>query len=315
MSMSRRMLSSEQQEKEQLYEDALALKQNIHAARAENSLLKSKVQQNAQASVKKDRIIKDLLERIRNPNIVAAKFVPKTHLLAALKAKARETKQENLALRRELRALQKDPRLTALSELESECRVYSEEFARLSGMVEQVENRGDLVPPEDAAVVAERLKLQEDDLARARQEGADLQERIKRVGQEIAKLQAEAKTEKREEDKTSAAVAEEAGKVVREQKKEIQRLRERADEMRSAEEGKKDESEELRRAKEEREAQVAKKDEKIQSLEQKIQDILEAKEEEAQKLRDSLGQSMYEGKIFGSEGKEGGGGAHVLGEK
>ena len=272
-------------DKEQLYEDALALKHALHSTKAESVLLKSKIQHHEHEKLKKDKAIKELLERLRNPYAPLQSVKMKTHLLPALKTKLREAKQENLTLRKELRKLQKDDRFTKLNELEAESKIYADEFARLTGMLDIIEDKSKFIPPEDAAVIENRVKTQDNIYMGIKEENIQLNNELKSVDDELKKCKD--KFEHVEEEEHT----EENERMIKEQKKEIQKLKDRIATLKDTKEKPgigKVALEELRKSKDDLSSQVARKLEKIKNLESEFEAINGSKDSEIQSLRERL---------------------------
>eukprot|EP01022_Parablepharisma_sp_SALTPOND_P018233 TRINITY_DN296_c0_g1_i10.p1 TRINITY_DN296_c0_g1~~TRINITY_DN296_c0_g1_i10.p1 ORF type:complete len:687 (+),score=111.96 TRINITY_DN296_c0_g1_i10:1502-3562(+) len=272
-----------EQDKPYLYDQLLSLKQDIHTAKEENLLLKSKLNQHQQAKSKKDRTIKELQSRLRNPGLPGQLTKDKTHLLAALKGKLTEMRTENVKLRRGLKRLQKDPKLTYINELDGERKAYAEEFDRLQALIDKIENAGEFVPPEDSEVIEARLRNQDQMLKTVKTEHEKLLKELRIKENEAAKYKQMAESAEKEEKAKEDANE----KMAIQQKKEIQRLQEKIDAMKETKSIviSKIKLEELRKAKEAATAKITQQQKKIAELENKIQEMQVTKNTELEKLR------------------------------
>ena len=294
-SVSKQNSSTMQHDKGQLYEEALAMKQNIHDIQKENIVLKTQILHLEKEDGKKEKTIKELVEKIRNPpniEIGGKKFKVKKHLLGALKGKMKEAKQENRTLKQELIRIQKDSRITMFNEIETESKIYAEECIRLENMIDLVESKVQYLSPEDAAMIDEKVRAQDDLLANMKEESARLRGAVKSQEDELKKYQAKLTQDKSPDDNKSLQNQQ---LMIKEQKKEIQKLKERFEALgKGSEESKnpakigKGEMEELKNTTEGLGAKLKDKSEKIKRLEIDIEDAIQAKDSEIIKLKEQL---------------------------
>lgn len=183
--------------KAELYDEILAQKQDIHAIKEANFLLKSKFRQQQQRKVKKSQVIRELQLRIKNPSMKAYLTKESPYLLNSLKVKKNEVQAENAKLRKELKRLQRNKVFTQVNELEGEQNAFSKEMERLQEMVEKARNASELIPIEDAEVIKLRIKEQEEVLAELRQEQKKLLEELRQKETEIERYKKMAERQKK----------------------------------------------------------------------------------------------------------------------
>jgi len=151
----------------------------------ENLELRTRIHQQEQTKVKKDKIIREFQLRMKYPNGEAHSLKSNPYVLSSLRRMYREAFRENEKLRKELRKLQEDPRFTEANELEGEHRAYLEEMERLQELINKAETSDKEVPIEDAKAMNTRLKEQNSALEKIKNEKNRLLKEIKQNEKEV----------------------------------------------------------------------------------------------------------------------------------
>ena len=176
------------QDKEQLYEDSLALKMENNGLRNENLRLRTRLNQLEKDIARKD----DFLEELRglSEERQFSSVLAHSHLVAGLKQANRDLRVELANKEGEFEKLKRLSKLTKLTEMETELRVYVEECQRLKDCLLDTRPSG----PHDSALQSQ--------LFEARQEA----ERFRRLNMD---LEAQTKTQ----DLANEQLAEAQGEI------------------------------------------------------------------------------------------------------
>ena len=290
-------------DKEQLYDDAIKLKQSMNIFQDENVRLKAKISQYSKELEKKDKIIQELLGQVSaQPQAVATGF-PKaqstTHLVIALKKQLKDTKDEIRAKEDEIKKLKNSLKITRLQETEVEIKMFSDECTRLKHIIEEiVKQRNAGYSPEDVAMIEDKIVQQEALIKIVKQENTEITEAVKKKDEEISnwrdvssKLQKrllKLETESKENVKNRKQMAD--------TKKEVQKLRDQLCLLKANNKDKeanayKSRIEELLRRQAEINERLEQKEKKIKTIEAKLMDnpIKEKeREEEITQMRKKL---------------------------
>jgi len=249
-------------------------------------LLKSKFEQNKQQKAHKDRTIRELESRLKNPGMPGQLTKDKTHLVSALKEKLKETRRDNLKLKRDLRNLKKNLKLTYMSELESEKNAYYEEFERLHQMISKIEENAEMLPQQDTEEMKNKLQINDSELKQIMSEHDKLETELKNKQLELKKYKDSAESKEKEKEQQSQIDS----KTVKMQEKEIEKLKKRIEDMKKEEQkgvGKGD-IEKMKKNKDEISKKVKDQQNKIADLEAKMQVINQEKDREISDLKKQL---------------------------
>ena len=224
------------QDKEQLYEEALQLKQSMNEVRKENVLLKTQVHKCEKEVSSKDKKIQELLEQLRSPQaglFGVTQTVQRTkgdlHLMLVMKRKMKEVVKENKALKEDIQVLKKDIKLTSLHEKEVETQIYADECVRLRRMLEERTARQSLLTPDDAAELEQKVQTQSTLMATLKRENLDLTTALQ-------KQEAELKSCKASLSSSTHNVSDKSQALVKEQQKEIQTLKDQVELLKKTQE-------------------------------------------------------------------------------
>ncbi len=190
-------------DKEQLYDEAVKLKQHMSAYREENLRLRTMASQFETELEQKDKAIQEMLAKM-NPQRGSRLFGARgeTHLVAALKRQLKDMRDQLRIKDERMRSLARNVKVTKCRELETEEQTCSEEMARLKAMLqdivaqkmggyseeevakmeESVYQQNILVSTmrEDNSRLANSLQKKEEDLGRLRESLSNVQNRTEK---------------------------------------------------------------------------------------------------------------------------------------
>eukprot|EP01022_Parablepharisma_sp_SALTPOND_P025583 TRINITY_DN5_c0_g1_i1.p1 TRINITY_DN5_c0_g1~~TRINITY_DN5_c0_g1_i1.p1 ORF type:complete len:942 (-),score=200.59 TRINITY_DN5_c0_g1_i1:2152-4977(-) len=280
-------------DKEHLYEESLHLKKSMNLLKVENTQLKTKVLQTEKEMAKKDKEIKELLDRLNTPsagfyNVVREPIPKKTvktsaHLVMGLKKRISEVQKENKTLKDGLQTLKKSLKMTTTQELESEIKTYAEECTRLRKMLEEVIQEKPYITPEDLAGIEEKIKQQNEVIDKFKEENQELSEKVKKASEEAKKWKA--KAEQKKASPRSPETSSQA--LVREQMREIQRLKDQIEGLKKAARSQQ-QAEELQKAKAALGKQEREHEQQIRDLEMKLVECKRTKDVEIRTLKEQM---------------------------
>lgn len=176
-------------DKEQLYDDAIKLKEQLHKVQAENMQLKTKVLQNEKEIAKKDKDIVDIYNQFQSqapPRLL--KLKNDSYLVTSLKKQVKDLRTEKSAKEEELNNLKKKTKVTKLQEMEVEIKMYIDECTRLRHLLEEVIQQKSMVGQEDINMIEQKLNQQNNMLRISKQENMQLMQKNKSLEDELSKV-------------------------------------------------------------------------------------------------------------------------------
>ena len=174
-------------DKGELYDFILNQKQIVHNMKEDNLILKSKLRQQQKKKVSKNKVIKELEVRIRNPTIKGYLTKRNPHLLNSLKAKKQEALVDNGKLKKEIKKLQKCVMFTKINELKGARKMYNIERKRLSEMINKTETKDNIIPIKSINMIKARIRNQKKMLSLLSNEHKKLIKELERRELEIEK--------------------------------------------------------------------------------------------------------------------------------
>ena len=176
-------------DKEQLYDDALKLKEQLHKIQAENMQLKTRLLQNEKELSKKE---KDIIELYNQLQSQAPTRVIKTkndaYLVTSLKKQLKDFKIDKTKLEDELISLKKKTKVTKLQEMEVEIKMYVDECTRLRHLLEEVIQQKSMVGQEDMNLIEQKLNQQNNMLRISKKENETLMNKNRSLEEELSKV-------------------------------------------------------------------------------------------------------------------------------
>ena len=172
------------QDKEQLYEDSLALKMENNGLRNENLRLRTRLNQLEKDIARKD----DFLEELRglSEERQFSSVLAHSHLVAGLKQANRDLRAELASRETEFEKLKRLSKITKLAEMETELKVYIEECQRLKDCLME----GQPIGSQDSVLQSQLFEVKQET------------ERLKRHNQELESM---VKTQDEAEEKLAIA--------------------------------------------------------------------------------------------------------------
>jgi len=279
-------------DKERLYEESLQLKKSMNLLKTENLQLKTKVQQEEKELAKRDKEIKELLDKLNTSATAGMYHIPKdampkkqvktsAHLVMGLKKRIAEISKENKTLKDGIENLKKSLKQTSTQELDNELKAYMEECLRLRKMLEVAIQNKPYMTSEDMAGAEEKLKQQSDLILKLQQENQDLNEKISITTDEIKKWKTKV------ESKKSPSKSPDTSQIQRDQMREIQKLKDQIEVMKKAQKSSA-QAEELNKAKEALGKQEKEHEEKIRDMEMQLIDAKREKDKEIKDLKEKI---------------------------
>eukprot|EP00831_Metopus_contortus_P003408 TRINITY_DN11254_c0_g1_i2.p1 TRINITY_DN11254_c0_g1~~TRINITY_DN11254_c0_g1_i2.p1 ORF type:complete len:335 (-),score=69.70 TRINITY_DN11254_c0_g1_i2:74-1078(-) len=217
----------------QLYDEARKLMKKMNMSKEENLQLRTKMQLCDQELERKDKMIHELLEQLNQRHgggmIRQTRSGSETHLVSALRRQTRELKDEIKAKEEEMKALNKNLKITKIQEMDIEIKMFSDECTRLKHIIEEISNqKAASYSEQDIAAIEIRIQDQEAYLNRLRGENDQLGTILKKKEDEakhwkdmseklekkISRLEAESKENLKQK------------RLSMESKREMQRLKE-----------------------------------------------------------------------------------------
>jgi myosin heavy subunit len=220
-------------DKEQLYDEAFKLKQNMNHCKEDNLRLKSKIQQLDREMDKRDKIIQDLLLKVDSePAFNQSKMQrpqADSHLVVALKKQVKSIKDEIRQKEEESIKLKKNLKITRMQEMDIEKKMFTDECTRLKHIIEEIMKQKAIgYTAQDIKALGDRMNQQANLLNNIKNENNEIsaiiqkkdeelnnwKEVVSKLEKKIVKLEGETK----ENLKTR--------KNLNESKKEVQKLKE-----------------------------------------------------------------------------------------
>ncbi len=272
------------QDKEQLYEEALQLKQSMNEVRKENVWLKTQMHKCENEVSAKDKKIQELLEQLRTPQagfFGSSPTLQRTkgdlHLMLVMKRKMKEVAKENKALKDDIQLLKRDIKLTSFHEKEVEAQLYAEECIRLRKLLDERTARQSLLTPDDAAELEQKVQTQSTLMATLKRENLDLTSALQKQEAELKSCKANLTSGLQHASDKSQA-------LVKEQQKEIQMLKDQIEQLKKSQDnarGQKNQQsiEKLQREKAALVQSAAEKEETVRTLQLKVAELQRAQTE------------------------------------
>ncbi len=217
-------------DKEELYDEAIKLKQSMNHYKDENSKLKTRVAQFEGEVERKDKAIQDLLTQAASqPGAnVMTRAGSETHLVVALKKQLRDMREELKAKDEETKKLKKNLKITRLQETEVEIKMFSDECTRLKHIIEEiVKQKSAGYSPQEVAMIEGRINQQEAMLSNIKQENGEMAGIIQKKQDEIRNWKEVSSKLGKRHNKLEAESKENVKnrKTLTEGKKELQKLK------------------------------------------------------------------------------------------
>jgi len=269
-------------DKEQLFDEAMKLKQNMNKYKEENIRLKTRVTLCENEVERKDKMIQELLNQINNQAGTNQAFVRRTtaetHLVSALKKQLREMKDDIRNKDEDAKKMRKNLKITRLQETEIEIRMFSDECTRLKHIIEEImKQKASGYSPQDVAALEERINQQAALIKNIKQENGEMANAVQKkdeeinnwkdvatkLGKKLSKLESESKENVKNR------------KMMTDSKKEMQKLRDQLSALKSNNKDKetiafRSRIDELLRKQAELHDKMEQKDKKIKGLEGKV---------------------------------------------
>lgn len=268
------------QDKEELYEEVLRLKNENHFIRTENTQMKTELKKNEHELAKNEKTIQELIEKMKSKDGQMKSYGTSTHLLQSLKKKNKDLRKENKEMQDEILALHKDIRLTNVHEIEVETQMYFEECVRLRKMLDE------FMSSEKSQELSEKEntdKQQADLLKTIKQENESLATTIKKKEETIKEYEKTIEDSKKESEKHQKTL-DDNQKLILSLKSQVSELTKQLDEKSKQEKMQKypTPSKEL-----------AEKDDAIRTLEMKIVELKRTKDNEIRKLKENIRERIF----------------------
>ena len=270
-------------DKEQLYDEAIKLKQNMNVYKDENNRLKTRVLQFEKELERKDKIIQELLSQANNQGSSSQtrggqRMSTETHLVAALKKQIRDMKDEIRQKEEEAKKFRKNLKITKIQETEVEIKMFSDECTRLKHIIEEIVKQKSVgYTPQEVAAIEDKINQQAMLLKKIKQENTEMATVIqkkeeetnnwKEVANKLSKKVSRMEVETKENIKVR--------KNVTDTKKELQKLKDQLSSLKSNNKDKesaayKSRIDELLRKQSELNDKLEQKEKKIKTLESKL---------------------------------------------
>ena len=266
----------------------------MNVVRDENMKLRTKLQQGENELQRKDREIKELLNKLQSPSlgtyikeIHGKKIKSNEHLIMALKKKVQDIQKENKFLKEGFITLKKSVKVTATQELDSELKTYADECVRLRKVIDEMTAEKQYLSPESMEKIEEKIQDQNQQITGIKQENNELTAQLQKLETDLkkAKLKAEEKKQAPERKDTSKQQV-----IIKEQMKEIQNLKDQIEAAKKSSK-KEQQAEELKKVKVALSKQLVEKDDEIRTLGMKLVEIKRAKDTEIKALKDQIKES------------------------
>jgi len=180
-------------DKEQLYDESIKLKDQLHKVQTENMQFKTKMQQYEKEIVRKNKEINEIYDQFQSQmpsRLLRAKN--ESHLITVLKKQLKDLKTEKKERDDEMLAFKKKTKITKLQEMEVEMKMYIDECTRLRHLLEEVIQQNGALGQEDMNAIEQKFAEQANILKQIKQENTQLQQRSKAIETELAKAKGNA---------------------------------------------------------------------------------------------------------------------------
>lgn len=179
------------QDKEQLFDQAIKLKQNMDNCLEENIRLKNRIQQFDKELDKRDKIIQELLFKVdSDQGISQMNFQPRMaepHLVSALKNQIKNMKNELRLKEEETTKMKKNIKITRIQEAEIEMRMFSDECTRLKHLIEEIVKQKAIgYTMQDINALGEKINKQTSLLNNIQQENKQMSSILQKKEEELS---------------------------------------------------------------------------------------------------------------------------------
>eukprot|EP00826_Nyctotherus_ovalis_P016079 TRINITY_DN14633_c0_g1_i8.p1 TRINITY_DN14633_c0_g1~~TRINITY_DN14633_c0_g1_i8.p1 ORF type:complete len:576 (+),score=161.26 TRINITY_DN14633_c0_g1_i8:421-2148(+) len=158
-----------------------------------NLILKTKMLNQNKTRSQKTKTLREFEYRAKSARLEGPSSKNNAYLLSSLRAMRIAMHNENSKLKKKLKLLQGNAKLTQMSELESENRAYFAEMKRLKELIEAVEKNKAKVPEEDIELVQHQMNEQEAEINAINSKKSQLIKELKTKQKEIEKYKKEIK--------------------------------------------------------------------------------------------------------------------------